>query len=156
VPLVRHADDGGQADPGVGQQDVFDLARVHVEPATDDHFLASVDDGEVAIGVEPADVAAVEPALLVDRLAGGLGAAEAQSGLWPANCRLLDPVETEMAGAGDGTESVLVMSFESADHPLDAAMRRAAAMRAGTQGADPGAAPGNLMWRQGRCDLAPR
>jgi len=56
------------------------------------------------------------------------GRAIAQSGLWPANCRLLDPVETEMAGVGDGTESVLVLSFESADHPLDAAMSRAAAI----------------------------
>jgi alkyldihydroxyacetonephosphate synthase len=42
----------------------------------------------------------------------------AQSGLEPANCRLLDPVEAALAGAGDGTHAVLVLGFESADHPL--------------------------------------
>ncbi len=48
-----------------------------------------------------------------------------QSGLHPANCRLLDPGEAMTSGAGSGTEAVLVVGFESADHPLDAAMTRA-------------------------------
>jgi len=42
-----------------------------------------------------------------------------QSGLGPANCRLLDPIEARTAGAGDGDAAVLVLGFESADHPLD-------------------------------------
>jgi alkyldihydroxyacetonephosphate synthase len=58
----------------------------------------------------------------------------AQSGLWPANCRLLDPVEAQMAGAADGTESVLVLAFESADHPVEESMRRAASICAGFGG----------------------
>ncbi|MCL8206794.1 MAG: FAD-binding oxidoreductase [Actinomycetia bacterium] len=49
----------------------------------------------------------------------------AQSGLFPANCRLLDPHEAGEAGAGDGTRAVLVLGFESADHPVDAALSRA-------------------------------
>jgi alkyldihydroxyacetonephosphate synthase len=49
----------------------------------------------------------------------------AQAGLYPANCRLLDPGEAETAGAGSGREAVLVLAFESADHPLDAWMKRA-------------------------------
>jgi alkyldihydroxyacetonephosphate synthase len=49
----------------------------------------------------------------------------AQTGLHPANCRLLDPGEAMTAGAGTGAEAVLVLGFESADHPLDAAMTRA-------------------------------
>jgi alkyldihydroxyacetonephosphate synthase len=49
----------------------------------------------------------------------------AQSGLEPANCRLLDPVEAALAGAGDGSAAVLVLGFESADHPLDAWISRA-------------------------------
>lgn len=49
----------------------------------------------------------------------------AQSGLWPANCRLLDPNEALISGAGDGSASVLIITFESADHPLDAWMARA-------------------------------
>jgi alkyldihydroxyacetonephosphate synthase len=49
----------------------------------------------------------------------------AQSGLWPSNCRLLDPGEAElMAGAPPG-RAVLVLGFESADHPLDAWIGRA-------------------------------
>jgi alkyldihydroxyacetonephosphate synthase len=49
----------------------------------------------------------------------------AQSGLYPANCRLLDPLEAQTSGAGSGAEAVLVLGFESADHPLDAWMARA-------------------------------
>ena len=44
----------------------------------------------------------------------------AQSGLWPANCRLLDPQESLFSSAGDGTRSLLIVTFESADHELDA------------------------------------
>jgi alkyldihydroxyacetonephosphate synthase len=49
----------------------------------------------------------------------------AQSGLYPANCRLLDPIEALTSGAGAGDAAVLVLGFESADHPLDAWMARA-------------------------------
>jgi alkyldihydroxyacetonephosphate synthase len=49
----------------------------------------------------------------------------AQAGLYPSNCRLLDPGEAMTAGAGSGSEAVLVLAFESADHTLDAWMTRA-------------------------------
>ena len=49
----------------------------------------------------------------------------AQSGLNPANCRLLDPLETVFSGVGDGRFAILVLGFESADHPLNAWMERA-------------------------------
>ncbi|NNN22705.1 MAG: FAD-binding oxidoreductase, partial [Acidimicrobiales bacterium] len=42
-----------------------------------------------------------------------------QSGLNPANCRLLDPLEAFISGAGDGTRAVLIVGFESGDHPVD-------------------------------------
>lgn len=49
----------------------------------------------------------------------------AQSGLQPANCRLLDPVES-MINAGIASQGgVLVLGFESADHPVEASMERA-------------------------------
>ena len=51
--------------------------------------------------------------------------AVAQAGLHPANCRLLDPGEAETAGAGGGSEAVLLLAFESADHALDPWMARA-------------------------------
>lgn len=46
-----------------------------------------------------------------------------QSGLNPSNCRLLDPVEA-FVNAGSPT-AVLVLGFESADHPVNAWMERA-------------------------------
>ena len=48
-----------------------------------------------------------------------------QTGLYPANCRLLDPGEALNAGANNGEAAVLVLAFESADHPMDAWMKRA-------------------------------
>jgi alkyldihydroxyacetonephosphate synthase len=45
--------------------------------------------------------------------------AVAQSGLHPANCRLLDPGEAMLSGAGSGQESVLVLGMESAAYPVD-------------------------------------
>ncbi|MYX33134.1 MULTISPECIES: FAD-binding oxidoreductase [unclassified Streptomyces] len=49
----------------------------------------------------------------------------AQSGLHPSNCRLLDPAEA-LVNAGVTTGgSVLILAFESADHPLGPWMDRA-------------------------------
>jgi alkyldihydroxyacetonephosphate synthase len=43
-----------------------------------------------------------------------------QSGLYPTNCRLIDPMEAQTGGAGDGSAALLVLGFESADHELEA------------------------------------
>jgi alkyldihydroxyacetonephosphate synthase len=49
-----------------------------------------------------------------------------QAALFPTNCRLLDAVEAaNSAGVTDGS-SLLVLGFESADHPVDAWIERAA------------------------------
>lgn len=48
-----------------------------------------------------------------------------QSGLFPSNCRLLDPAEARNNGVGDGTSAILVLGFESADHTLEAWINRA-------------------------------
>jgi alkyldihydroxyacetonephosphate synthase len=48
-----------------------------------------------------------------------------QSGLNPANCRLIDPREARVTMAGDGTRALAVLGFESADHPVDGALERA-------------------------------
>jgi len=48
-----------------------------------------------------------------------------QSGLFPTNCRLLDSTEAMLNGVGDGSAAVLLVAFESADHPLDAWIARA-------------------------------
>jgi alkyldihydroxyacetonephosphate synthase len=43
----------------------------------------------------------------------------AQSGLHPANCRLLDPGEAALSGASSSGECVLVLGVESAGHPVE-------------------------------------
>ncbi len=48
-----------------------------------------------------------------------------QAGLYPANCRLLDPLEALTNMVGDGKHAVLLLAFESADHPGDAWLQRA-------------------------------
>ena len=61
----------------------------------------------------------------------------AQSGLQPANCRLLDPGEAVQAGVTDGS-TVLLLGFESADHPVDAWMTRAVGIAEEHGGSLPG------------------
>jgi len=71
----------------------------------------------------------------------------AQSGLYPANCRLLDAGEAELTGAGDGGANLLILGFESADHPVDPWMERAleiAREHGGTPGEVRTAAPTGL------------
>jgi alkyldihydroxyacetonephosphate synthase len=48
-----------------------------------------------------------------------------QSGLYPSNCRLLDPGEAAITGSAQDGKALLVLGFESADHPVDAWMGRA-------------------------------
>ena len=51
-----------------------------------------------------------------------------QSGLYPANCRLLDAQEAMLNGVSADGSTVLIVAFESADHPLDAWIDRAVAI----------------------------
>ncbi len=48
-----------------------------------------------------------------------------QSGLYPANARLIEREEAKFTEAGDGRHDMLVLTFESADHPLEHWMNRA-------------------------------
>jgi alkyldihydroxyacetonephosphate synthase len=68
-----------------------------------------------------------------------------QSGLHPSNCRLIGPAEARFTMSGDGTFALLVLGFESSDHPVDGAMDRALAICAehdGIVGERRGAAKG--------------
>ena len=49
----------------------------------------------------------------------------AQAGLYPSNCRILDPAEAYNTGAADGSVAIMVLGFESGDHPLEVWMARA-------------------------------
>ena len=84
-----------------------------------------------------------------------LGGAEAvraiaQSGLHPANCRLVDALEARQTGAGDGDHALLVLGFESTDHDVDSRLQRALEICRGHGGrADPPREGGGAVgaWR---------
>jgi alkyldihydroxyacetonephosphate synthase len=65
-----------------------------------------------------------------------------QSDLGPSNLRLLDPLEAETTGAGDGSAALLILGFESAFGPLDERMDQAVAAAA-----DLGGRPGPIRGR---------
>ncbi len=48
-----------------------------------------------------------------------------QAKLWPANCRLLDPVEAGNAAGMDGQDAILILAFESAEAPQGAFLQEA-------------------------------
>jgi alkyldihydroxyacetonephosphate synthase len=48
-----------------------------------------------------------------------------QAGLYPSNCRILDPAEAYNTGAADGSVAIMVLAFESADHDVGPWMKRA-------------------------------
>ncbi|MBV9422542.1 MAG: FAD-binding oxidoreductase [Solirubrobacterales bacterium] len=58
----------------------------------------------------------------------------AQSGLHPSNCRLLDHDEALLSASGDGSHSILVLGFESADHELGPWISRALEICRGHKG----------------------
>ena len=81
----------------------------------------------VDAGAGPAHVPGLGQRAVRHRSRQGVAATRAisQAGLFPANCRLLDPGEAmTSAGVTDGS-ALLVLGFESADHPVDAWIARA-------------------------------
>jgi alkyldihydroxyacetonephosphate synthase len=68
-------------------------------------------------------------------LTGAAAVAEiAGAGLYPAGCRLLDPVEAALTAGGDRSHALLVLGFESADHPVTGWLERALRIAAGHGG----------------------
>ena len=62
-----------------------------------------------------------------DRFVDGVAAARSlsQSGLFPSNCRLLDEREAMLHHVASDGKSILLLAFESADHPVEPWMERA-------------------------------
>jgi alkyldihydroxyacetonephosphate synthase len=75
---------------------------------------------EAWLRVRPRPRFRASAAVRFDTFAAGAGAVRAlsQSGLHPANCRLIDPAEARLTGAGDGRHALLVLGFESAAVPV--------------------------------------
>ena len=66
-----------------------------------------------------------------------------QTGLNPSNCRLLDPLEAETTGAGDGGRAVLILGFESPYAPVDHLLELAVECATDHGGTAAPEAPGN-------------
>jgi len=77
----------------------------------------------------------------------------AQSGLHPANCRLLDASEAELTGAGDGSANLLILGFESANVPVDGDIEAALAI-AREHGGSPGEVRGQAAGDGGESEDA--
>ena len=65
--FVGNADHGDLRDARMAQHQVLDLGGIRVEPADDEHVLDAPDDAQVAVGVDRAEVAGVQPTVGVDR-----------------------------------------------------------------------------------------
>jgi alkyldihydroxyacetonephosphate synthase len=82
---------------------------------------------EAWVRVQPRPQHRRSAGVLFSRFSAGAECVRAlgQSGLSPANCRLIDAREAAMTMAADGQHALLVLGFESTDHPVDEAMSRA-------------------------------
>jgi alkyldihydroxyacetonephosphate synthase len=89
------------------------------------------------VRVQPRPAHRASAGVRFERLLDGAECVRAlsQSGLSPANCRLIDASEARTTMAGDGSRALLVLGFESTDHPVEEAMSRALAICAEHGGA---------------------
>jgi alkyldihydroxyacetonephosphate synthase len=81
-----------------------------------------------------------------------------QSGLYPSNCRLIDPAEARFTMSGDGTFALLVLGFESTDHSVEHSMDRAleiCAEHGGSAGQRRGSSGGGSQGGEGSQGAAP-
>jgi alkyldihydroxyacetonephosphate synthase len=78
-------------------------------------------------GPSPDRLWQVTASVAFDDWAGAVAATRtiAQAGLYPANCRLLDPAEAFLNAGATVGGGLLVLAFESADHPIDPWLDRA-------------------------------
>ena len=73
--VVRNADDGAFGNGGMLRQHRFDVARIDVEAAGDDHLAQPVAQEQIAALIEHAEIAGVQPAV-DDRLGRLVGHVE--------------------------------------------------------------------------------
>jgi alkyldihydroxyacetonephosphate synthase len=103
--------------------------------------------------VQPRPAYRASRAVRFDTFAHGADAVRelSQSGLHPANCRLVDELEARQTGVGDGGQAVLVLGFESTDHDVTSQLARALEICTAHGGAadDPGGQGGSVSaWRE--------
>jgi alkyldihydroxyacetonephosphate synthase len=99
---------------------------------------------EAWVRVQPRPAERASAGVRFERFLDGAEAVRAlgQSGLDPANCRLIDAGEARTTLAGDGSHALLVLGFESTDHPVNEGMGRALEICAEHGGSVVGSRPG--------------
>lgn len=106
--------------------------------------------------LQPVPVHRAGATIRFEAFVDGVSAARAiaRSGLHPANCRLVDAAEAAANRAGDGRHALLVLGFESADHPQERNLARAVEIASDHGGLAPderggaGGAPAAARWRE--------
>ena len=63
---IRNADHGAFLDAWKAGKDFFDFVGIDIEAGDEDHVLAPVHDGEIALGIHCRDVAGPEPSIAQD------------------------------------------------------------------------------------------
>lgn len=132
--LYTHIDDLVQSLRVLTPAGVIETRRLPASgagPAPERLFLGS----EGAFGIVTEAWMRVQPrprwrgsaSVCFDRFADGVTATRAlsQSGLFPSNCRLLDEKEAMLHRVTNDGKAVLLLAFESADHPVEPWMERA-------------------------------
>lgn len=102
---------------------------------------------EAVVRVRPRPTFRAQASLHFARFEDAVEAAReiAQAGLYPANCRLLDAREAALNAVTADGSSVLIVAFESADHPLAPWLERAVELGRGRGGV----VQGGLTYREG-------
>ena len=132
--LYTHIDDLVQAVRVLTPSGVIETRRLPASgagPAPERLFLGS--EGTLGIVTEAWIRVQLRPrwrasaSVHFDKFADGVLASRAlsQSGLYPSNCRLLDEKEAMLHRVANEPKAVLLLAFESADHPVEPWMERA-------------------------------
>jgi alkyldihydroxyacetonephosphate synthase len=90
--------------------------------------LGVITEAWVRVQPRPSSRASVGVRFLTFAVGAECVRALSQAGLHPSNCRLIDPAEARFTMSGDGTFALLVLGFESGDHPVELLMDRALAI----------------------------
>jgi len=141
--LYTHIDDLVEAVRMVTPAGVFETRRLPASgagPAPDRLVLGS--EGilgvivDAWVRVRPRPRFRASASVRFGDFAAGAGAARAvaQSGLYPSNCRLLDPREAMLNGVPTDGGAVLLLAFESADHSVKPWIDRAVSLATGAGG----------------------
>ena len=97
---------------------------------------------EAWMRVQPRPTHRAQASVNFERFDDAVAAARAlaQSGLYPSNCRLLDPIEALLHGVALDGSAVLLLAFESSDHGLSAWIDRALELARSHRGRSEGGA----------------